>query len=135
MCIRDSSWQYADISLDLFSGVSLESIKELKFDGDATIFIDNLFFYKFPEVTAAPVPTHDPAYVLSLFSDTYDDYKEVYPEYSNMKETDFTRSWDSASLTEVEIDGNNTLYYENRGYAIVGFFRGCLLYTSPSTRD
>ena len=122
--VRKNSWQYADISLDLFSGVSLESIKELKFDGDATIFIDNLFFYKFPEVTAAPVPTHDPAYVLSLYSDTYDNYKEVYPEYSNMKETDFTRSWDQASLTEVEIDGNNTLYYENRGYAIVGFFRG-----------
>lgn len=50
----------------------------------------------------APIPTDDPANVISIFSDTY----------ASLPNTNFNPNWDQATVTTIEnIDGNNTLKY------------------------
>ena len=123
--VKKHTWQRIELSLaDVFSNISLNEISHLKFDGDGTIFIDNIFFYKYPEITEAPAPELDPEYVFSLFSDTYTEYREAYPIYSKMNETMFSAPHDASTVEVTDINGNNVLYYDNGRYAIVEFFKG-----------
>ena len=121
--VRKNSWQLIDLTLaDFFATTSTQKISKIKFTGDETVFIDNILLYKYPEVTEAPTPPHDPKYVLSLFSDTYTEYRQAYPEYGQMEETLFSAPHDETSVEIIEINGNKTLRYDNNRYAIVEFF-------------
>jgi hypothetical protein len=123
--VRKNSWQSIDVTLaDFFVTTSAQKISQIKFTGDETLFIDNILFYKYPEVTEAPIPPHDPENVLSLFSDTYTEYREAYPEYEQMRETLFSAPHDETSVEVIEINGNQTLSYDNNRYTIVEFFKG-----------
>lgn len=43
--VKQNSWQSIDIPLSAFSGVNLNNLFQLKFEGNGTLFIDNLYFY------------------------------------------------------------------------------------------
>jgi endoglucanase Acf2 len=123
--VRKNSWQSIDVTLaDFFVTTSAQKISQIKFTGDETVFIDNILFYKYPEVTEAPIPPHNPENVLSLFSDTYTEYREAYPEYNQMSETLFSAPHDETSVEVIEINGNQTLFYDNNRYTILEFFKG-----------
>ena len=123
--VRKNSWQSIDVTLaDFFVTTSAQKISQIIFTGDETAFIDNILFYKYPEVTEAPTPPHNPENVLSLFSDTYTEYREAYPEYEQMRETLFSAPHDETSVEVIEINGNQTLSYDNNRYTIVEFFKG-----------
>ncbi len=108
--VTTGEWVSVDIPLSTFSGVvDLMDVIQMKFDGDGTIFLDNIYFYKPPTgpSTAAPTPTIPAADVISIFSDAY----------MNVEGTDFNPNWGQATVvTEVDIAGNNTLLYENLNY-------------------
>lgn len=123
--VRKDSWQVMDLSLvDFFANASTQKISQIKFTGDETIFLDNIVFYKYPELTDAPIPPHNPENVVSLFSDTYTEYRKAYPEYEQMNETLFSAPHDDSSVEVIEINGNQTLLYDNNRYAIIEFFKG-----------
>jgi hypothetical protein len=58
--------------------------------------------------TAPPAPTHDAVDVISIYSDVYD----------NVPGTNFNPYWGQQTLVtvDVDIDGTNTLYYQNLNY-------------------
>ncbi len=75
--------------------------------GATTVFVDNVYFYTggggnpTEPMTAAPTPTRDPARVISLFSDAYTD----------VAVDTWRTDWSSATLTDLEIQGNPTKRY------------------------
>ena len=58
--------------------------------------------------TAPPIPTHDSADVISIYSDTY----------PNVPGTNYNPNWGQSTIVTVDvlIAGNNTLQYENLNY-------------------
>ena len=108
--VTPTEWVSLDIPLSEFSSVvDLMDIIQMKFEGNGTIFLDNIFFHKLPAgpTIAAPTPTVPESDVISVFSDTY----------SNVEGTDFNPNWGQATVvTEIDIEGNNTLKYENLNY-------------------
>ncbi|NVN17551.1 hypothetical protein GUA46_04285 [Muricauda sp. HICW] len=109
--ITTGEWVSVDIPLTEFSGVvDLSDVIQLKFDGNGTIFLDNIYFFSPPPtepVTGAPTPTLAQADVLSIFSDTYTD----------VADTEFNPNWGQATVvTQEDIDGNNTLKYAGLNY-------------------
>ena len=44
--VPTSGWTSLNIPLSSFSGVDLKSIMQLKFDGNGTVWVDNIYFYK-----------------------------------------------------------------------------------------
>ncbi|MEZ4884397.1 MAG: hypothetical protein R3E32_06615 [Chitinophagales bacterium] len=103
-------WVSIDIPLSEFSSVvDLMDVIQMKFDGNGTIYLDNIYFHKEPTgpSTAAPTPTVAESDVISLFSDAY----------TNVEGTDFNPNWGQGTVvTQVDIAGNNTLKYENLNY-------------------
>ncbi len=107
-------WISYDIPLaDFVSLTNTTNIAQLIFagmpDGAATAFIDNVYFYNdapapadAPTV-AAPVPTQDPAEVISLFSDSYTD----------VPVDTWRTSWSAADFEDVVIDGSAMKKYTN----------------------
>lgn len=73
--------------------------------GTSTIFIDNVYFSKgaaLPEPSvAAAAPTDAAANVISMFSDAY----------TNVPVNTWRTDWSSATLTDMEIGGNNIKKY------------------------
>ena len=123
--VRKNSWQVMDLSLvDFFASASTQKISEIKFTGDETVFLDNILFFKYPDLTESPVPEHPSENVISLFSDHYTEYRDAYPMYSQMNETIFSATHDAATVEITELNGNNMLYYNNTGYALPEFFQG-----------
>ncbi|MBW6515561.1 MAG: hypothetical protein K0B81_02960 [Candidatus Cloacimonetes bacterium] len=59
----------------------------------------------------APTPTVDPAYVISLFSNAYDD---VHVDT-------WSAEWDDADVTDIQIEGVDTKLYTNLVYAGIEF--------------
>jgi len=109
--LTTGEWVSVDIPLSEFSSVvDLMDVIQMKFDGDGTIYLDNIYFFKGQATSptmGAPVPTVPPSDVISIFSDTY----------TNVAGTDFNPNWGQATIvTEVDIAGNNTLKYENLNY-------------------
>ena len=108
--ITTGEWVSVDIPLTEFSSVvDLMDVIQMKFDGDGTVFLDNIYFHKRPDGPsgAAPVPTTPEADVLSVFSDSY----------TNVPDTDFNPDWGQATVvSQVQLDGNNTLVYDNLNY-------------------
>ena len=112
LTITPGTWVSVDIPLTAFAGVDLADIIQLKFDGNGTIWLDNLYFESAgppptEPVTAAPTPTDDPANVISLFSDAYTDIAGI----------DYNPNWGQATVvTQEDIAGNNTLKYAGLNY-------------------
>ncbi len=75
--------------------------------GTGTVFIDNVYFSKpsAPLVTeptvAAPTPTKNAADVISMFSNAY----------TNVAVDTWRTSWSNATLTDVQVQGNDTKKY------------------------
>ncbi len=75
--------------------------------GGATLFVDNVYFSKSPTLATpmgpASDPTLDPADVISLYSGVYTD----------VPVDTWLTVWSAASLTDIQIMGNDTKLYEN----------------------
>ncbi len=112
LTVMPNTWVSVDIPLTEFAGVDLADVIQIKFDGNGTIFLDNLYFSidagpPTEPVTAAPTPTAAPANVISLFSDAYTDIAGI----------DYNPNWGQATVvTQVDIAGNNTLKYAGLNY-------------------
>ncbi|TAE16128.1 MAG: hypothetical protein EAZ95_07960 [Bacteroidetes bacterium] len=109
LTVPTAGWNSVDIPLTAFAPVNLANVGQFKFDGNGDIFLDNIYFWKnaVTPTTAAPIPTHLPADVLSIFSDTY----------TNVAGTDFNPNWGQNTIvTQTPIVGNNTLRYANLNY-------------------
>jgi hypothetical protein len=111
-------WVSVDIPLSEYSSVvNLADVIQMKFDGNGTIYFDNIYFHDgtFPltaPAEAAPTPTQAEADVISIFSDAYTD----------VAGTDFNPNWGQGTVTtQVDIAGNNTLKYENLNYQGTAF--------------
>lgn len=104
-------WVSLDIPLSTFSSVvDLMDVIQMKFDGDGTLYLDNIYFHNGQPTgptTAAPTPTLPDADVISIFSDAY----------TTVSGIDYNPNWGQATVvTQEEIAGNNTLKYENLNY-------------------
>lgn len=105
LTVPTSGWSSVDIPLAAFAGVNLSDVIQLKFDGNGTIFLDNIFFYKAgggttPSV-AAPAPALPQANVISLFSEVY----------NNVPVNTWRTDWSSATLEDVSVAGNAVKKY------------------------
>ncbi len=113
-------WNSYDIPLSSFtsSGMSLNQVFQMKFDGQAgtnpsNIYLDNIYFYKTGGGATAPTagapepPSRNAADVVSLFSGAY----------TSLSGTDFNPNWgQSTVVTTEDIAGNSTLKYANFNY-------------------
>jgi len=113
--ITRGQWNSYDIPLTEFtsSGMALNGVFQLKFDGQtgttpSTIYLDNIYFYKGsggggttgPTAAAPTPPARTAANVVSIYSDAY----------TNITIGNFDAGWcGGAAVTQVSIDGNNTL--------------------------
>ncbi|WP_169514427.1 PKD domain-containing protein [Gelidibacter mesophilus] len=111
--VVNGSWVSVELPLSDFS-MDRSAITQLLFESSgATVYIDNLYFYKgniaptAPEV-AAPTPTVPASNVISIYSDAYTTVgiSELNPDWSQ-----------TTQLTEVAIDGNTTWKYEQLNYS------------------
>ncbi|MEZ4827766.1 MAG: Ig-like domain-containing protein [Bacteroidia bacterium] len=109
LTVPTTGWSGVDIPLSAFAGVDLADVIQLKFDGNGTIYLDNLYFYRgsggggggnIPTV-AAPTPTHPAADVISLFSEAY----------TNVSVDTWRTDWSAATLTDITVAGNATKQY------------------------
>jgi hypothetical protein len=114
------NWVSVDIPLTDFTGVDMSQAIQFKFDGNGTIFIDNLYFSctgcgggnAFPTAptVAAPTPTLDPMDVVAVFSDTY-------PVVLGPGMVDYNPNWGQATVVTTEmVAGNDTLKYAGLNY-------------------
>lgn len=111
--ITQGEWISYDIPLSEFSDVvDLTELIQFKFDGanGGTIFLDNIYFYRetsAPMQSAPAPPSRDPSEVVSVYSDAYTD----------VEGTNFNPYWWQTTLfSEVTIDDNPTIKYENFNY-------------------
>jgi len=111
--VTTNAWQSVEIPLTTFSEVvDLFTISSIKFVGNGTVFIDNLYFSGDTPVPtgpslSAPDPDLDPGNVISIFSDTY----------TNVEGTDFNPDWQQSTIQSiVSLADNNMLKYENLNY-------------------
>ena len=109
----NGTWASFDIPFTELTGLTgRANLSQVVFISDATItdiFVDNIYFYEVPTAPteAAPTPTVPEADVISVFSDSY----------TNIPGSDLNPPWGQATVvTEVLIDGNNTLYYAGLNY-------------------
>jgi hypothetical protein len=101
------NWISVDISLDgLSTKATLAQIVFENLDSELSgFYVDNIYLYNAGEIVgsgpeeAAPDPTHDPANVISIYSDSY----------TNLEGTDYPDWGQSTVLSDIVIDGNNTL--------------------------
>jgi hypothetical protein len=114
--LTTGNWVRIDIPLSLFSGLTRRSnLAQLVLSGDLpNVFVDNILFYQKSGGTGetapsvpAPIPTHNAANVISVFSDTY----------TNIPGTNLNPNWGQATMvSQVSIGGNNTLRYGGLNY-------------------
>jgi len=109
--VTRGEWVGVDIALSEFSDiVDLMNVIQMKFEGDGTLYLDNIYFYReeaTEPMTSAPTPDEAEADVISIFSDAY----------TNVADTDYNPNWGQATVvTQVEIEGDNILKYENLNY-------------------
>ena len=67
-------WVSIDIPLNSYTVPDLSNLFQFKTDGNGTLFLDNLYFWKESDTTptiAAPSPTKASSNVISVFSDVY----------------------------------------------------------------
>ncbi len=110
MTVPTNGWGSVDIPLSDFVDVDLADVTQMKFDGNGTIYLDNIFFYRGggavggdEPTMAAPTPIDDAANVISLFSDAY----------SNVPVDTWRTDWSAADLEDISIAGDATKKYSN----------------------
>lgn len=107
-----NAWISYDIPLANFTGlITKEHISQLIFSGtpvgSGTVFIDNVYFTNEDNTipsdptVAAPAPTLPQADVISMFSNTY----------TNVPVDTWQTEWSNATLSEVQIAGNDVKKY------------------------
>ncbi len=103
-------WVSLDIPLSDFTGLTTkEHIAQYILvgqpTGTTTIYVDNVYFFTgnvaTEPATAAPTPTRDPAKVISLFSDAY----------NNVPVDTWRTPWSAAVLDDITIQSNPTKKY------------------------
>src|SRR5690606_22364361 len=103
--LTTGQWTGVDIPLSSFSSVvDLADVIQLKFDGNGTIFLDNIYFFAPPATeptAAAPDPTSAEADVISLFSGAY----------TNVAVDTWRTDWSAGDLQELAIAGNDVKKY------------------------
>ncbi|MBY8963728.1 T9SS type A sorting domain-containing protein [Flavobacterium sp. D11R37] len=112
---EQSTWLTYNINLDDFANlINRDHISQLIFssNGTSTVYIDNVYFSNETVVveepmTAAPDPTLPQNQVISLFSGVYD----------NVPVDTWLTPWSSASLEDIQIEGNDTKKYVNLNFA------------------
>lgn len=110
LTVPTTGWTSIDIPLSAFAGVDLADIIQLKFDGDGTIYLDNIYFFRggggsggnIPTV-AAPTPSLPAADVISLFSEAY----------TNVTVDTWRTDWSAADFMDITVAGNATKQYTN----------------------
>jgi hypothetical protein len=111
-----NAWNSYDINLSDFTNLTTKAnIAQLIFSGlptaAGTVYIDNVYFSK-PAVvateptTAAPTPTALAADVISMFSNAY----------TNVGVDTWRTGWSAATLTDVQIAGDDTKKYTDLNY-------------------
>ena len=117
--ITTGQWVSIDIPLSEYNSVvDLTDLIQMKFDGNGTIYLDNIYFHSGAATSpsaAAPAPTAAEADVISIFSDAY----------TNVDGTDFNPNWgQNTVVTQEDIGGDTVLKYENLNYQGVAFASG-----------
>ncbi len=115
----NESWVSLDIPLSHYTdqGLAITDIFQLKFVGNGTVYLDNLFFSKVPSVTVAeptevaPAPAAAASDVISLFSNVYTDV--VVDTWS--------AAWDVADVGDIQVAGDDVKLYTNLTYAGIEF--------------
>jgi hypothetical protein len=113
--VAAGTWTPLDIPMTAFVTAGLTNRAHLaqlviSAPANATIFIDNVYFYKTPATTptvAATAPTLPAVNVISLFSDMYTNRIMGWNKYGT-----------GPTYEEVSIGGNNTQKYTGLGYSI-----------------
>jgi hypothetical protein len=111
-----NAWNSYDINLSDFTNLTTTAhIAQLIFSGlptaSGTVYIDNVYFSK-PAVvaseptTAAPTPTALAADVISMFSNAY----------TNVGVDTWRTAWSAATLTDVQVAGDDTKKYTDLNY-------------------
>jgi len=115
-------WVSIDVPLASFTNlVTRAHLAQMVISGDyGTIYIDNVYFYESGAPTEplvpAPTPTVNPAYVASLFSNTYTSATTV---------DNWLAGWSSANVEDFAIGSDDTKKYTNLAWA------GILFESSP----
>ncbi len=113
-------WIQFDIPMSDFAGLaSSEHLAQLIIQADPgpdTVYMDNVYFSGVAGTQAeptepAPTPTEPEAEVISLFSNAYTD--EPVDTWS--------ADWDQATVTDIQIDGNETKLYTGLVFAGIEF--------------
>lgn len=109
LTVPTTGWSSIDIPLSKFTEVDLKKVIQLKFEGNGTVFLDNIYFYKkvvtntTEPTTAAPTPTLAQASVISLFSEAY----------TNVQIDTWRTDWSAAKLDDIKVAGNAVKKYSN----------------------
>jgi hypothetical protein len=114
LTVPTSGWSSIDIPLTEFTPVvDLSDVIQFKFDGNGDIYLDNLYFHNNENTgggdtptVAAPTPTYAAGNVISVFSDAYTNIGgNLNPDWGQ-----------ATAVSEVSIEGNNTLLYSGLNY-------------------
>lgn len=117
--MTNEAWVSVDIPLTHYTdqGLTITDIFQLKFVGNGTVYLDNLYFSRVPSITvaepteAAPTPTADASNVISLFSNAY----------TNVVVDTWSAVWDAADVADVQIAGDDVKLYTNLTFAGIEF--------------
>ncbi len=117
--VATNKWVSFDIPLSSFTGLKAKAklAQMILSSSTATVFVDNVYFYKAVVVAAnpaasAPAPTQLAANVISLFSNAY----------TNVAVDTWSASWDQADVSNFVIGTNDsTRKYTNLVFAGVEF--------------
>ncbi|UCE68569.1 MAG: hypothetical protein JSW57_08920 [Flavobacteriaceae bacterium] len=121
--IAQGEWVSLDIPMEDFvnAGMSaVNSIQQLIFSGLPTgtfdFYVDNVYFYKVPPTspqTAAPDPTEAQVDVINMYSDVFTQDVAV---------SSWRSDWSTSTLTDIQVDGNNTKEYIDADFVGVEFY-------------
>jgi hypothetical protein len=110
---NQEQWVGIDIPLSAFTGLTTRAhIAQLIYvaapAGTSTVYVDNVYFYKQSATpqSAAPTPTLPSSQVISMFSNAY----------TNVAVNTWKTSWSSATLEDMQINGNDTKKYSNLNF-------------------
>ncbi|NRA48201.1 MAG: hypothetical protein HRU12_03640, partial [Phaeodactylibacter sp.] len=93
--------------LSIFFDFGTSPAEDVTYYWDDVIFTGTTTIGGSAPMVAAPTPTEDPADVISLFSDAFDD----------VPVNTFLAPWSGAGLEDIEIEGNPTKLYTNMDFA------------------